>query len=130
MAKIMVDEKKLELKKQMKKKKPSFNRQEGYRHSRLKDAWRKPAGKHSKQRMHEKARGVLPNPGYGTPAELRGLNKDGFEEVLVNNEKDVAALDPKTQVAVVASGVGAKKKETIVAKANELKIRITNIKSC
>lgn len=126
---IMVDSKKLELKKKIKKKKPSFKRQEEYRHVRLKDTWRKPRGKQSKQRMHEKGRGAQPNPGYGTPAELRGFNRDGFEEILVNNISDISSIDPKTQVAVIASGVGAKKKETIMAKAIELKIKITNAKS-
>ena len=125
----MADGKKLELKKKMKKKKPSFKRTEEYRHTRLKETWRKPRGKHSKQRMHEKGRGAQPNPGYGTPAELRGFNRDGFEEVLVSNVSDVSSVNPKTQVAVIASGVGAKKKESILAKAGELKIKVTNAKS-
>jgi len=124
----MVDTKKLELKKNMKKK-PSFKRREEYRHKKLKETWRKPKGKHSKQRIHEKSSGALPNPGYGTPAALRGLNKDGFKEVIVNNINDISSVDPKTQVAVIASGVGAKKKESIVAKAKELKVTITNVKS-
>ena len=118
----------VENKPKLKKKKVSFKRQEGYRHAKLKDSWRKPKGKHSKQRMHEKGRGRMPNPGYGAPLELKGLNKDGFEEVVVNNIKELEALNPKKQAALVGSTVGAKKKEALLARASELKIRVANAK--
>ena len=122
----MISKALLELKQKIKKKRPKFRRQEGYRHARLKDVWRRPRGKHSKQRMHEKARGALPNPGYGVPKETRGLNKDGLLEVRVSNPAELSALDPKAHAAVIASGVGAKKKAEILKKAEELKIKVAN----
>lgn len=125
----MVDKKKLEIKKEMKKKKPSFKRHEESKHAKLKKTWRKPKGKHSKQRMHEKSKGALPKPGYMTPANLRGMNKNGFFEILVNNVSDIEKLDPKTQVALIASGVGSKKKLEISAKAAELKVKLINYRS-
>jgi len=124
----MVEKKILELKAKIKKKKPAFRRTEEYRHAKLKDTWRRPTGKQSKQRQHEKSRGNIPKPGYGTPATLRGCNRQGFLEVLVSNEKEIAAIDPKNQVAIVASSVGAKKKEKIALKAKELKIKLGNVK--
>ncbi len=125
----MAEKAKLELKKNMKKKKPSFKRREEYRHAKLKETWRKPKGKHSKQRMHEKSAGALPNPGYGTPAELKGCNRDGFLEVIVSNMNDLSGIEPKTQVAVVGSTVGAKKRAELLEKAKELKVKLVNVKS-
>lgn len=124
----MTEKKIVEVKKQMKKKRPSFKRTEEYRHAKLKDTWRKPRGKHSKQRMHEKARGALPNPGYGTPADLRGFNRDGFKEVVVNNVSELSKIDPKTEVAVIASGVGTKKKKEMGEKAKEMKVKFANLR--
>jgi len=49
-----------------------------------------------------------------------------MEEVMVWNAKDIAKVDPETQVARIGGTVGGKKKETILAKAEELKIRILN----
>ena len=125
----MTDAKKLELKKNMKKKKPAFKRREETKHAKLKETWRRPKGKHNKQRMHEKSAGALPNPGYGTPKELRGLNKDGLEEIIISNVKDLSNLDPKVHAGLVAGTVGAKKRAELSTKAKELKIKLVNVKS-
>ncbi|NOX71249.1 MAG: 50S ribosomal protein L32e [Candidatus Micrarchaeota archaeon] len=122
----MVDGVLLKLKEKIKRKKPSFKRQETGKHAKLKDVWRRPRGKHSKMRMHEKGRGAMPNPGYGSPGAVKGLNRLGLEETLVNNVSELSSLDPKAQAAVISSGVGEKKKKEILSKANELKIRVMN----
>lgn len=45
----------LKLRKRMKRKKPTFRRQESAKHVRLKGTWRRPRGRHSKLRKTRKA---------------------------------------------------------------------------
>lgn len=109
----------------MKKKKPSFKRQEQFKHPRLKKKWRRPRGRHSKLRIGEKPRGKKPSPGYGAPRSLRGLNPQGLKEVRVFTPSQ---LEPLSGVAVIiGASVGKKKRELIVQKAKEKNLPITNI---
>ena len=57
---------------------------------------------------------------------MRGLHPSGFEEVRVNNPKEVDDVNPKTQAIRIARTVGDKKREIIVNKADELGIRVFN----
>ncbi|MCK4715035.1 MAG: 50S ribosomal protein L32e [Candidatus Aenigmarchaeota archaeon] len=118
---------KLRARKTLKGKKPAFQRQEGYRHVKLKDGWRRPRGKQSKLRMREKARGSLPGAGYGSPRGVRGLNRLGYREVLVNTPSELADLNPREEMAVIAGAVGRKKREEIVRFAQEKKIHVSNV---
>ena len=119
----------LKSRKSVKKKKPGFSRQEGYRHARLKDSWRRPRGRHSKLRKGEKARGSRPSPGYGSPAATRGLTRQGYREVRVSTVSELEHLNPKEDAVLIASSVGKKKREEILRKADEMKIRISNQRS-
>jgi len=116
----------LKIRKVLKGRKPSFQRQEGYRHVKLKDGWRRPRGKQSKLRMREKARGSLPGAGYGSPRDVRGLNRLGYREVIVSTPSDLEALNSREEMAVIAGAVGRKKREEIVKLAGEKKIHISN----
>jgi large subunit ribosomal protein L32e len=109
----------------MKKRKFRFNRQEGYRLVKLKKKWRRPRGRHSKLRMHEKARGRYPGPGYGSPRLTRGLTRSGLREVRISNPKEVEGIDPEKDLIVIAGSVGKKKALDIVkaAEAREIKVR-------
>jgi large subunit ribosomal protein L32e len=118
----------LKLRKKIKKKKPEFRRQEWFRKKSLGEKWRKPRGIHSKLRMHEKARGSLPTPGYGSPSEVRGLNREGYREVLVRNVKDLEKINPKEEVAMIAKGVGKKKRFEIFEFAEKNNIKVGNYK--
>lgn len=117
----------LEIRKKMKKRKPSFYRQEWFR---KKEAvglkWRKPRGIHSKQRRHNKARGALPRAGYGSPVAVRGLDRQGLREVVVRNVKDVQKIRQKEEIAIIASGVGKKKRLEILEFAMENNIKVGN----
>ncbi len=117
----------LELRKKMKKRKPAFLRQEWFRKKqRLGLKWRKPRGIHSKLREHEKAKGSLPRPGFGSPAEVRGLNRQGYAEILVKNVEDMGKIRPKEEVAIIASGVGRKKRLEMLAFAAKSGIKVGN----
>jgi large subunit ribosomal protein L32e len=77
-------------------------------------------------RRHFKYRIPVVQSGFRGPASVRGLHPSGFEEVLVNNLKEVDNVDAKTQAIRIASTVGDKKREMIVTKADELGIRVFN----
>jgi large subunit ribosomal protein L32e len=116
----------LRARKTLKSKKPAFKRQEGWRHAKLKDAWRKPKGRHSKQRKGEKARGKTVRIGYGSPSEVKGLNRLGYREVRVHGPGDIEGLDPREEMVVIASSVGRKKREELLKIAAEKNLHVAN----
>jgi len=124
-----MSEEMLNLRKRMKKKKPKFRRQEIHRKKALKDAWRKPRGINSKLRVRKMSRGRVPKPGYGSPKEVKGLNMEGFKEILVNNVKDMDKIkNPKEEVAVISKTVGRRKRFEMIEYAMKKNIRIGNHK--
>jgi len=66
--------------------------------------------------------------GWGSPCEVKGFEKNGLKPVIVNNVEDLNIIDPKTETAVISSGVGNKKKMAIVEAAVQKKITISNVK--
>ncbi|MCX6817407.1 MAG: 50S ribosomal protein L32e [Candidatus Aenigmarchaeota archaeon] len=118
----------LAIRRKMKKRKPSFLRQEWWCKKTLDRNWRKPRGIHSKQREHEVARGALPRVGYGSPAAVRGLNRMGYREVLVRNTKDMEKLNRKDDMAVIAGTVGKRKRFAIMEFAVKNNIKVANKK--
>lgn len=124
----MVNERLLKLKAEMKKKKPKFVRQEYGKRARLAECWRKPKGRHSKMREERAGKRPIVKIGYRTPKAVRGLNRAGLKEALVANVQQLAKIDPKTQIAVLSSRIGKKKKFEILKRALELKIKFANIK--
>ncbi|MFH1978702.1 MAG: 50S ribosomal protein L32e [Candidatus Aenigmatarchaeota archaeon] len=116
----------LKIRKKAKKKKPEFKRQEYTKKKRLETKWVRPRGRHSKLRLQRKARGSLPGPGYSSPASVKGLNPSGFAEVIVHRPVDLDGLDPKTQIAVISSGVGQKKRNDIKKQAEAKGVKISN----
>ncbi len=107
-------------------KRVEFRRQEWFRYKKLGDSWRKPRGKHSKQREHLARRPPVVDAGYRSPSVVRGLHPSGFQEVLVFTPQDLEKLDPQREAARIGSSVGSRKRELIMEKAEELKIRVLN----
>jgi len=118
--------KNLRLRLKQKRKKPEFIRQGGKNLKRLGEKWRKPRGMHSKLRKHKKAKGFLPQSGYGSPKSVRYLHPSGFEERLVFNLNDLEKINPEKQACRIASTVGKKKRLEIMRKTEELKIKVLN----
>ncbi len=116
----------LKARKSKKQARPKFKRQEQDFQKILKKGWRRPRGRHSKLRIHEKGRGGLPSPGYGSPASVRGLNRLGYREVMVSNVRDLEGINPREEMGMISSGVGRKKRGEIVSAAKERKIMISN----
>jgi len=118
----------LNLRKKLKKRKPEFKRQEIHVQKILKRKWRRPRGKHSKLRMHEKARGRRPSPGYGSPRAARGLDPLGYRLVRVFRPEDLDVINKKEERALIGSAIGRKKRFEILKKAEEMNIKLKNAK--
>jgi len=116
----------LKLRNEMGRERIAFLRQEWYRFPRLGEKWRRPRGMHSKMRRHICYRPNVVSIGYRGPAQVRGLHPSGFAEVLVHNADQLEGLDPKAQAVRIGSSVGARKREIIQSRADELGIRVLN----
>jgi len=116
----------LKIRSRINKKRPHFKRFESWRFVRIKDQWRKPRGIDNKMRTELQGWPKSVKIGYRGPAAVRGFHASGMEEVMVWNTKDLEKVDPETHVARIGGTVGGRKKETMLEKAKELKIRILN----
>ena len=116
----------LKLRKKKKAKKPDFIRQEGYRKVKLKDVWRRPRGRHSKLRKGLKTRGKKPSLGFGSPKAVKGMTKNGFIPVHISNIEELKKIDKKTEIVIIRSNVGKKKRLEIAQEAEKLNVNISN----
>jgi len=116
----------LNIRKKQKSKKPTFKQTDSHKKKKLADHWRKPDGIHNKTRYSKHGKCPLVEAGYGSPAAVRGLHPSGFEEMIVNNIKEVEALKTDRQAGRIARTVGARKRSLIEKKAVELGLKILN----
>ena len=119
---------KLQIRRQIKKRTPTFLREEWFRYKRIPKNWRRPDGITSKMRINLKYRPSKVRVGFRGPREVRGLHSSGFEEVMIYNVADLENIDSKKQAARIGGTVGTKKRLEIAKKAEELEIRILNMK--
>ena len=118
----------LELRAQIKKKKPTFVRQEAKNTIRLANSWRQPKGRHSQMRQKEATRMKHPSAGYRSPRAVRGLHSSGLIKTLVKNLQDLEKINPKQELAILSSRLGAKKKILFLDQAKKLGIKVYNFK--
>lgn len=116
----------LNVRKKQKSKKPTFKQTDSHKKKKLADHWRKPDGIHNKTRYSKHGKCPLVEAGYGSPAAVRGLHPSGFEEIIVNNIKEVESLSVDRQAGRIARTVGARKRSLIEKKAAELGLKILN----
>lgn len=119
--------KSLKIRKQIKKRTPTFLREEWFRYKRIPHNWRRPDGLTSKMRINLKYRPNKVRVGYRGPKEVRGLHPSGFEEVLIYNINELQNIDNQKQAIRIGSTVGTKNRMKIEKKAEDLEIRILNI---
>lgn len=108
------------------RKKPNFIRQQLWQFKKLDEKWRRPRGRHSKQRRHFGYRPPVPRIGYSSPKKVRNLHPSGFIEKIVHNVKELEGIDAGREAIRIAGTVGKKKRMEIIAKADELGIRVLN----
>lgn len=106
--------------------KNEFKRQNSHKHGRVSKSWRKPRGKHSPMRRKEGHAPKMPNKGFRSPKDVRGLHPSGLEEVLVHNPDDLDELDNEEYAIRIASGVGGRKRAVIAEKADEMDLKLLN----
>lgn len=112
-----------------KRSKPKFLRTDWHKKIRLgkgvkkNQKWHGAKGRQNKLRLNRKGRMQRPKVGWGADAKAKDFI-DGTETVRVENVKDVETV--KKGAGIIIAKVGAKKKSEIVAKANEMKIKILN----
>jgi large subunit ribosomal protein L32e len=116
----------LRLRRRISSKRPRFRRQESWRYVRIKESWRRPRGIDSKMRIKKKGWPPSPGVGFRSPRAVRGLHPSGYEEVLVYNVGDLAAVNPETQAIRIAGKVGARKRAMILTEASKRGIRVLN----
>lgn len=108
-----------------KRKKPYFMSQDYFRYPKLRKRWRSPKGLQSKLRLKKGGSGKLPRIGYSEKSTIRNLvkyNNEYYKPVIVRNERDLDNVKEKC-IAVLASGIGAKKVLSINEKAKSKNIK-------
>ena len=123
----MVNKTLLKQRNRKKRAKPKFMRQEYWKHPRLKKTWRKPKGNTSKLRRHWRNHGQWVSAGHGSPAEVRGLNRQGFKEILVHNPADLESLNPQTEMGLIGRTVGRKKRLEIAKAAEQKGVKLAKV---
>ncbi len=120
----------LEIRAEMKKRKPHFKRHDRNKLARLaRSGWRRSVQGHdNKQRNRYAGNEKSPAPGYGTPKAIRGMHASGLFEIIVHNAGGLGGIDPKKYAVRIAASVGNKKKIDIVEAARKLNFKILNPK--
>lgn len=77
-------------------------------------------------RRYESGKPAMPSIGYGSPKSSRGLHPSGYKDILVRNMSELENLDPSAEAGRISASIGKKKKESMLAKASELGIKILN----
>ncbi|MGI0070992.1 MAG: 50S ribosomal protein L32e [Thermoplasmata archaeon] len=118
----------LTLRRSIDRRRPIFGRQAANRYWRIgrDGAWRRPRGLQSKQRRHYGYRAEIVSIGYRSPAAVRGLVPSGFRPVIVNTPRDLERIDPKTEAAIIARGVGTRRRLALEEHARTLGVHILN----
>ena len=114
------------VRKVQKGKKPQFKRTCSHKFKRLDTNWRRPRGSQGKQRRKYVSKGALAQVGYGSPAAVKGLHPSGYSDVLISSIAELELVDPSYEAIRIAATVGARKKAIILAKAEELGIKVLN----
>merc|ERR1739842_255896 len=103
-------------KKIVKKRTKKFIRHQSDCYKKLAPNWRKPKGIDNRVRRRFKGQYLMPSVGYGSESKTRHYIRE-LEVLMMSNRKFAAEI---------ASGVSSKKRKTIVERANELDIYVTN----
>lgn len=117
----------LDIRKELKERKPEFIRQDTHKRKKLSLKWRKPKGIHSKIRHHFKGRAKMPSPGYKSPAKTKGLHSSGLRIVRVFSVSEISEIKNENEGAVIAKSVGTRARLGILKKAKELRVKILNL---
>ena len=70
----------------------------------------------------------MPNTGYGSDKRTRNIHPHGFKTVVVSNvgELEMLMMHNRTYAATVGHSVSSRVRREIIARAEQLAIRVTN----
>lgn len=91
--------------------------------SKKKQKWRRPKGIHNKMRERREGYPSRPEMGMRKPREERGKIK-GMDAIRVENLKELG----KAKHAIIIAKVGRRKRLEIEKKAEEMKLKILNLR--
>jgi len=117
----------LVLRNALNKRRPKFYKQSSHKKSRIEKKWRKARGSDSKVKIGWRNRQPMVKHGYRGPADVRGLSKDGFNIILVNNLNDLKNVN-KTKDIVCIGRIGQRKKMDIIEDCIKNGLKIMNVK--
>ncbi len=116
----------LELRREIKSRKPDFVSCESWRYTRVKERWRRPRGLDNKMRRSIKGWPKVVNIGYGSPKVTRDLHPSGYKDILIHNLNELLNINKEDEAARISATVGRRKRRMILKKANELNIKVLN----
>ncbi len=108
------------------KRKPGFTRQDAHKKAKLAGSWRKPRGLQSKVRLKRRGYVRQISTGYGSAKSTRGTVK-GLVPATISVVADLEGLDAKKHGAIIASGLGSRKRERLITLAKEKGITVLNL---
>ena len=117
----------LALKKRIKARLPEFKHPDWQKRKEVGTRWRRPRGLHSKMRHGIHGRPASVNPGYRTPAELRGMTDAGLLPVLVYTATDFAKVDAKKNGVIIGS-IGSRLKAVLLQICKDKGFKVLNVK--
>ena len=113
----------------VKKRTKKFARHQADLFMRIRDSsWRKPKGIDGRVRRRFKGQVPMPSIGYGSDKKTRNVHPNGFKSVVVSNvaELEMLMMHNRTYAATVKHSVSSRVRRDIVARAEQLAIRVTN----
>merc|ERR1711920_1003227 len=115
-------------KKIVKKRTKPFLRHQHDRKVTVPHSWRRPKGIDGRCRRKFKGLTIMPNIGYGSNKKTKHVLPNGFKKFLVHNVADLNMLMMmnRTYCAEIAHNVSTAKRKTIVERAGQLNIALTN----
>ena len=100
-----------------------FKTQDYFRYPKLGKRWRRPKGLQSKLRLKKGGSGMLVSIGYRKKASERN-RIGGLRYGVVSNAGELG----RTEAVIISSGVGSRKAAGISTRANEMGIKVLNMK--
>ncbi|KAM0864521.1 hypothetical protein ACQ4PT_043862 [Festuca glaucescens] len=112
----------------VKKRVKHFKRAHSDRYIGLKPSWRRPKGIDSRVRRKFKGVTLMPNIGYGSDKKTRHYLPNKFKKFVVHNvsELELLMMHNRTYCAEIAHNVSTQKRKSIVERAAQLDIVVTN----
>nr|QBH68026.1 60S ribosomal protein L32 [Philasterides dicentrarchi] len=115
-------------KKIIKKRIKKFVRFESEDFAGISSSWRRPRGIDNRVRRRFRGTKEMAKIGYGSDNKTKFLTPSGFKKFLVQNarELEILLMNNRTYAAEIASNVSAKKRASLVKRAQELGVKILN----